>query len=80
VGKVLADERLITLEEKLTDKDYDAAFEIAHALKGMYSNLSLTPLAKPIIKMTELLRAKTDTDYSALLAEAKSQFEALKSL
>jgi hypothetical protein len=30
--------------------------------------------------MTELLRSRTDTDYSGLLAEAKSQFEKLKSL
>ena len=53
------------------------AFESAHALKGMYSNLSLTPLTAPISEMTELLRAGTDTD---LLNEAKAQFERLCAL
>lgn len=80
VGKVLADERLTQLEKQLSEKDLDAAFETAHALKGMYSNLSLDPLTKPISEMTELLRARTDTDYSALLCETVKQFERLKNL
>ena len=52
----------------------------AHALKGLYANLSLTPLTKPVSELTELLRNRTDTDHSALLAEAKAQFEKLCSL
>ncbi|MBR4344509.1 MAG: Hpt domain-containing protein [Lachnospiraceae bacterium] len=80
VGKVLADKRLEQLEEQLGNKDYNGAFESAHALKGMYSNLSLTPLTKPISEMTELLRNRTDTDYSELLKETKTQFETLKAL
>ena len=80
VGKAIEDERLSLLEEQLAKKDLDAAFETAHALKGMYTNLSLTPLSEPIIAMTELLRSRIDTDYSALLTEAKAQFEKLRSL
>ena len=80
VGKVLEDNRLPLLEQQISEKKLDAAFETAHALKGMYANLSLTPLTKPVSEITELLRSRTDTDYSALLAEAKAQFEALCSL
>ena len=80
VGKVTEDVRLSLLEEQLAKKDLDAAFETAHALKGMYTNLSLTPLSGPIIKMTELLRSRSDTDYTALLTQAKAQFEKLCSL
>ena len=80
VGKALDDNRLGQLEQQLSAKDLDGAFESAHALKGMYANLSLTPLSKPVSEMTELLRSRTDRDYSGLLAEAKSQFEKLKSL
>ena len=80
VGKVLEDNRLPLLEQQISEKKLDAAFEIAHALKGMYANLSLTPLTKPVSEITELLRSRTDTDYSALLAEAKAQFETLCSL
>ena len=80
IGKALNDNRLEQLEEQLNSKDLDGAFESAHALKGMYANLSLTPLSKPIIEMTELLRTRTDMDYSGLLNEAKIQFIALKTL
>lgn len=45
----------------------DAAFEAAHALKGSSGNLSLTPIYAPVSEITELLRAKTQTDYTALI-------------
>ena len=80
VGKALDDSRLIQLERQLDENDLDGAFESAHALKGMYSNLSLDPITKPVTEMTELLRSRTDTDYSELLAETKKQFAALCSL
>ena len=50
------------------------------ALKGIYGNLSLTPLFRPIQELTELLRARKDTDYSALLAEITAQKEKLDAL
>jgi HPt (histidine-containing phosphotransfer) domain-containing protein len=80
VGKVITDKRLTALESQLKEKDLTAAFETAHALKGMYANLSLDPLTRPVSEMTELLRSRTDTDYTALLEEAKAQFEKLCSL
>ena len=80
VNKARADDKLSLLAEQLREKQLDAAFETAHALKGMYANLSLTPLTKPVSELTELLRSGTDTDYSALMQEAKAQFEKLCSL
>ena len=80
VGKAIGDNKLDLLAQQLSEKNYAAAFETAHALKGMYANLSLTPLTKPVSEMTELLRSKTDTDYSALMEEAAAQFEKLCSL
>lgn len=77
VGKVIEDNRLPLLEQQIAANDLDKAFETAHALKGMYANLSLTPLTKPLSEMTEFLRSRTQTDYSALLAEAKEQFDKL---
>ena len=50
------------------------------SLKGIYGNLSLTPLFQPIQELTELLRARKDTDYSALLAEITAQKEKLDAL
>ena len=46
--------------------DLDGAFEAAHALKGVLGNLSLTPLYEKAVEITELLRAKTEMDYSPL--------------
>ena len=80
VEKAKEDDKLSLLAMQIREKDYAAAFETAHALKGMYANLSLTPLTKPVSEMTELLRSGTDTDYSALIEEAAAQFERLCSL
>ena len=80
IGKALADKGLELLNEQVAVKDLDGAFESAHALKGMYANLSLTPLSKPVIEITELLRSRTDTDYSVLLKEINDQYARLKAL
>ena len=77
VRNAIETERLSQLEAQLQHEDLDAAFETAHALKGLYANLSLTPLTKPISEMTKLLRSCTKMDYSALFSEAKSQFDKL---
>ena len=65
---------------QIKDKEFGPAFETAHALKGMYSNLSLDPLTKPVSEITELLRSNSDADYSPLIAEAKEQFSLLAGL
>lgn len=57
------------LQSALAEKDYDAAFEAAHALKGVLGNLSITPLYDKTCEINELLRARTDMDYSELLNE-----------
>ena len=51
--------------------DLDIAFEAAHALKGSAGNLSLTPIFAPISEITEILRARTQTDYSALINQIR---------
>lgn len=80
VGKSLEDQNFETLKEMIGIKDYDGAFSAAHALKGVTTNLSLTPLAKPIIEITEGLRKGEERDYSEPLAEMDKQLEKLKAL
>jgi HPt (histidine-containing phosphotransfer) domain-containing protein len=77
VRSTVADDRISELEQCLADKDLDKAFEVAHALKGMYGNISITPIYEPLSRITELLRERTDTDYSGLLAEARLQKQKL---
>lgn len=55
----------------------DAAFEAAHALKGSTGNLSLSPIFDPVSEITELLRAKKDTDYAPLVDRIRSAQEEL---
>ena len=80
VDKFLDDTRLDTLEQQIAQGDLRAAFETAHALKGMCANLAITPITVPVTEITELLRSGTQTDYSELLVQAKAQFEKLRSI
>ena len=67
VGKAIQDPFFDRLPEAVEAKDLDRAFELAHALKGVMANLALTPITDPVSEMTELLRSRTDTDYTPYL-------------
>lgn len=67
VTKALSDNAAKKLAEAVNAKDYDKAFELAHAMKGVYGNLSLTPIYVPVCQITEHLRKKEDMDYSELV-------------
>lgn len=77
---VADDGALDTLETALNGGDAKSAFEAAHALKGVYLNLALTPLYMPVSGLTELLRAGALPQDDAYLREIKAQFGALKAL
>lgn len=66
VNQIVNDKSVDELKVALDNAYYEGAFEVAHALKGMYGNLSLTPIYEPVCVITELLRAKTDMDYSEI--------------
>ena len=53
------------------------AFEAAHALKGTAGNLALTPIYRPVCEITEMLREKKETDYSALVQVIREEREKL---
>ena len=68
------------LKEATEARDLTAAFEAAHALKGVTANLSLTPLNKPVAEMSDLLKAGTDMDYSAILGQVLAARESFLAL
>ena len=68
------------LRNAIEANDLDAAFEAAHALKGVLSNLALTPMQEPVMEITELLRARTEMDYSELLGQILGEWERFKAL
>lgn len=80
VNSSIDDTQLVQLGKAISAKELDSAFETAHSLKGVYGNLSLTPLYKPMSELTELLRSKTAADYDTLYNEIMRQFEKLKAL
>lgn len=59
----LANDSFEKLEAALAEGNLEAAFEFAHALKGVLGNLALTPIYTPLAEMTEMLRAKREADY-----------------
>lgn len=73
VDKAIQDTNFDRLKEAVAANDLDKAFESAHALKGTMANLALTPILKPVQEMTELLRSRTETDYSDYLKEIEAR-------
>ena len=67
VSSIASESGFDKLKETLEQNDLHAAFEAAHALKGVLGNLSLTPLYDTASEITELLRAEKDMDYGPLL-------------
>ena len=63
VDKAIRDPAFDHLREAAEQGNLDRGFEIAHALKGVVANLSLTPMFVPLSEITELLRYRTETDY-----------------
>ena len=80
VGMGLDDNNFDALETAVNAGDLKAAFEAAHALKGVTANLALTPILKPVEEITELLRVPVETDYAPLLAQVKDAREKLLAL
>lgn len=74
------DQNFERLEEAARKGDLPAAFEAAHALKGVMANLSLTPILTPVSEMTELLRAGKEMDYGSYLKQIDDARKDLLSL
>ena len=64
VNMVPSEKNFEGLKTALEAGDLDSAFQSAHALKGVLGNLSLTPMYKKSVEITELLRSRTQTDYA----------------
>lgn len=74
------DQNFGILYDSIEKGDLDSAFEAAHALKGALGNLSLTALFNPMVELTELLRARTQTDYSEIISNIKAKHAELEKL
>ncbi len=80
VNLMLQEKQVETLQQAVAEGNLDAAFEAAHALKGVTANLGLTPIRTPVTEITELLRARTKMDYTELVEEIRTQRDKLADL
>ena len=90
VRMMAQDEHLSKLRSALDARDINAAFEEAHALKGVLANLELTPVLTPVSDITEMLRphgnvtpvlSPADEQKLALLVpEAEQEMNRLRAL
>ena len=80
VGTIPGEARFDQLKEAAAGGDLAAAFEAAHALKGVLGNLSLDPRYRPVCEITELLREKKEVDYAPYLEEILSKRDELAAL
>ena len=79
--KMVPDEKgFDSLKAAVDAGDMNAAFEAAHALKGVLGNLSLTNMYEKSSEITELLRAKTEIDYTPLVNQLLSMRDELAAL
>ena len=67
VSRAAPDPSFDGLKAAVEAGDLERGFELAHAIKGMATNLELTPICEPVIEITELLRSRTQADYAPLL-------------
>lgn len=80
VPRVFEEKNFEALSSGISEGDLDKAFEAAHSLKGVLGNLELTPLLKPVVEITEMLRRREQADYAPYLDEIFRQKEILEGL
>lgn len=80
VDKVLKDKGFEELSAAVEANDPDAAFEAAHKLKGVLANLALTPLCEPVSEMVELLRNRSEADYTQYLEKIEEKKRLLENM
>lgn len=79
LGKVPNDGSYKLLIDSLEQRNLAEAFRAAHTLKGVCMNLSLTRLYESSVKLTELLRNRTEygDDIAPLLECVKADYALL---
>ena len=76
----IEDKTFLELKDALERNDLDAAFERAHALKGVLGNVSLTNILEPVKEITEDLRSRTEKDYTDQMNTILAELEKVKAL
>lgn len=77
LGKFVENEYYPKLKTAIECNDVKAAFEAAHALKGMTGNLSMTQLYDSIYALVEELRAERTENLETLFKSVNENYESV---
>ena len=80
VDRFLSQNTFPDLVDAIKKGDLEGAFHVAHSLKGVLGNLSLTPLYDVIYNMTEFLRNRTEMDYNPYIEKYEKSYQELVAL
>lgn len=69
---LVTEKRFSDLDAALEAKDYGAAFQAAHAVKGLAANLSITVFFESLSALVEALRASQLENIDALYATVRN--------
>ena len=72
---VAEDESFDGLKEALAADERKKAFDCAHTLKGVCSNLGFSKLCDLSSQLTEILRGRELKGYEAVLAQVEKQYQ-----
>lgn len=78
IAKFLDDRSFPDLQTALEEGSRESAFRVAHTLKGVCGNLSLSKLMNSASKLTELLRPETEAipeGADVLFEEVRNDYE-----
>ena len=78
LGLFFNDECFAKLAQALDAKEYKAAFDAAHTLKGVAGNLGLTPMYDSICEVVEPLRNHTYDHLTEAYERMLAEFQRLK--
>jgi HPt (histidine-containing phosphotransfer) domain-containing protein len=78
VKMAVDDPSFSNLAAAIAQNNLKTAFELAHALKGVYGNIALTPVYEPMCELTELLRNREKADYSKYINEISMKLNELR--
>lgn len=73
LGKFPDDPNYVNLGKNLEAGAFEAAYECAHALKGVVGNLGLTPIFQKVSDLVEELRNKAPEDVNVERAQEEWQ-------
>lgn len=80
LAQSVEDDAFAELEKCLKDHKIQEAFDCAHTLKGIMSNMGLTPVYNVVVKIVEPLRNGSDEGLETVFSELIKELHKIKDI